>query len=103
LIEPKVEIDRHYFWSNKWLGRMQFEKRKYNLAKATKEDLAKAHAIELPPDTKNQRKLLRNAVLPEVGLNVFNYATGLHTAGAVSGKQLALRGKIKRLALKGDI
>lgn len=74
LIEPKVEIDRHYFWSNKWLGRMEYSDRKYNLAKATKEKLAAGHQIVLPEGTKDQRKLLRNAVLPEVGLYLFEVA-----------------------------
>lgn len=77
LIEPKVEIDRHYFWSNRWLGRMDYGKRDYNLAKATKEKLSKGHGIVLPPDTKDQRKLLRNAVLPEVGLYLFELANSL--------------------------
>lgn len=71
LIEPRAEIDRHYFWSNTWIGRQDFSKRSYSIARATKEMLANTHSIELPPNTKNQRKLLRNAVLPEVGLYVF--------------------------------
>lgn len=75
LIEPKAIIDRHYFWSNNWLGRMDFSKRSYSIDKATKEQLAAGHGIELPEGTKDQRKLLRNAVLPEVGLYVFKTAT----------------------------
>lgn len=75
LIEPKVEIDRHYFWSNQWLGRMEYAKRSYNLAKATKERLASTYDIELPVGTKDQRKLLRNAVPPNIGLFLFERAT----------------------------
>jgi DNA (cytosine-5)-methyltransferase 1 len=67
LIEPKVELDRHYFWSNKWLGRMDFSKRSYNVTRATNEQLATQHEIVLPVGTKNQRKLLRNAVQPDIG------------------------------------
>lgn len=74
LIQPSVEIDRHYFWSNTWLGRMEYSERNYNLARATKEKLAAGHNIELPVGTKDQRKLLRNAVLPEVGLYLFEMA-----------------------------
>lgn len=74
LIQPSVEIDRHYFWSNTWLGRMEYGERNYNLARATKEKLAAGHNIELPVGTKDQRKLLRNAVLPEVGLYLFEMA-----------------------------
>lgn len=71
LIEPKAEVDRHYFWSNNWLGRMEYKKRNYNLAKADKEKLSAGHNIVLPEGTKDQRKLLRNAVLPDVGLWMF--------------------------------
>lgn len=74
LIEPKAEVDRHYFWSNRWLGRMEYKERNFNLAKATKEKLASSHQLELPEGTKDQRKLLRNAVLPEVGLWMFELA-----------------------------
>lgn len=77
LIEPKVEVDRHYFWSNQWLGRMEYGDRDYNLAKATKEMLAQGHSITLPEGTKDQRKLLRNAVLPEVGLHLFELANSM--------------------------
>jgi DNA (cytosine-5)-methyltransferase 1 len=77
LIEPKVEIDRHYFWSNNWLGRMEYRERTYNLAKATKEKLAAGHQIVLPEGTKDQRKLLRNAVLPDVGLWLFEIANAI--------------------------
>ena len=75
LIEPKAEIDRHYFWSNTWIGRQDFSKRKYNIGKATVADLQKGHGIELPPHVKEKRKLLRNAVIPEIGLYLFNMAT----------------------------
>lgn len=68
LIEPKAEIDRHYFWSNRWLGRADYAKRQYNVTRATKETLAENIGIVLPVGTKNQRKLLRNVVLPKVGL-----------------------------------
>lgn len=79
LIEPKVEIDRHYFWSDVWLGRMEYTGRSYNLAKATREMLSSAQGIVLPEGTKDQRKLLRNAVLPEVGLYLFEMATLGHS------------------------
>lgn len=77
LIEPKAEIDRHYFWGNTWLGRMEYGDRNYNLAKATKEKLQQGHGIELPEGTKDQRKLLRNAVLPQVGLYLFEMANNV--------------------------
>lgn len=73
LIEPSVDIDRHLFWSNVDIPTLATE-RTYtgSVTDATKEALAEQHGIELPLGTKNQRKLLRNAVNPEVGLHIFN-------------------------------
>ncbi len=79
LIEPKLEIDRHYFWSNKWLGRADFSKRSYNLAHATKEILSNGHDIVLPEGTKDQRKLLRNAVKPIIGGYLLDHITNTQT------------------------
>lgn len=71
LITPTVTADRHHFWSN--FAIEPFVKtRTYNVIRATKEALAASHGITLPEGTKDQRKLLRNAVLPELGLHVFN-------------------------------
>lgn len=69
LIDFKTEIDRHLFWSDRWLGAMPDNKhgRTYNVTRAIKEELAAQHNIVLPEGTKNQRKLLRNAVQPEIG------------------------------------
>lgn len=73
LITPNAIIDRHYFWSSMYIAPMPIE-RKYNVNRATKETLAAQMGIQLPDGTKDQRKLLRNAVLPEVGLHVFECA-----------------------------
>lgn len=69
LIHPRMVLDRHYFWSNFPLPFKKFQ-RGYNLAKATKEDMSLHQGIVLPEGTKDQRKLLRNAVDPAVGLAV---------------------------------
>lgn len=79
LIEPKVIIDRHMFWSNKWIGRAEFGKDRYDVSRATKEQLAATHKIDLPIGTKNQRKLLRNAVMPEVGQYILNQISLNHS------------------------
>lgn len=71
LIEPTITLDRHYFWSNFPIPDFTSE-REYNVNRATKETLAEKHGIELPQGTKNQRKLLRNAVLPELGLHILS-------------------------------
>jgi DNA (cytosine-5)-methyltransferase 1 len=81
LIEPKIEIDRHLFWSNFGIHKFKVE-RNYNVNRATKEMLADHHGITLPEKTKDKRKLLRNAVTPSVGLHVFNCAVGVLNSNA---------------------
>lgn len=72
LIVPQL-IDRHYFWSNFYIPRT-LTGRAYNVTKTRKEVAAEHMDIQLPEGTKNQRKLLRNAVDPRLGLHVFNAA-----------------------------
>lgn len=73
LIVPTAELDRHYFWSGlpipEYQGQRSF---RGAVTDATKEVLSEYHGIELPAGTKDQRKLLRNAVHPKLGLHVFN-------------------------------
>lgn len=68
LIEPTVALDRHYFWSNFDIKDKEF-RRGYRgrVTDMTKETLAAEYNIALPKGTKYQRKLLRNAVRPEIG------------------------------------
>lgn len=73
LITPRTIIDRHYMWSNFYIPRIATG-RAYNVTNATKEEHSAHFGIELPAGTKNQRKLLRNAVDPKLGLHVFNAA-----------------------------
>lgn len=72
LIEPSAIVERHYVWSNRTIEDKTFA-RSYTgaVTDQSKEALALAYGIELPAGTKNQRKLLRNAVLPEMGLYLF--------------------------------
>lgn len=72
LIVPQV-IDRHYFWSNFYIPRTDTG-RTYNVTNATKEQHSEHFGIQLPEGTKNQRKLLRNAVDPKLGLHILNAA-----------------------------
>ena len=69
---PPMEIlDRHMLWGNFNIDGHKFEKNYTGrLINQTKETLAAAHGIKLPTGTKNQRKLLRNAVNPELGLHI---------------------------------
>lgn len=72
LIKPTVVLDRHYFWSNKPIGNTLFSRTfTGRITDQNKETLAEYHGIELPVGTKNQRKLLRNAVQPELGKHIF--------------------------------
>lgn len=78
LIEPTVTIDRHHFWANFDISELDI-KRVYGgaVTDQTKETLAAAYDIQLPAGTKNQRKLLRNAVNPHVGLHILTTVTDL--------------------------
>lgn len=70
LTEPAATIDRHHFWSNFNIPDLEIEKRNFSVTDAPKETLAASLGIELPEGTKDQRKLLRNAVRPQVGLHI---------------------------------
>lgn len=71
LVPPTRELARHYFWTNFHLSKF-FNERKVTLIKDGIGKLSEAYGIVLPSDSKEKRKLLRNAVLPELGLHVFN-------------------------------
>jgi DNA (cytosine-5)-methyltransferase 1 len=73
LITPRTTFDRHYFWSNFYIPRTTTG-RKYNVTLATKEAQSDHLDIQLPIGTKNQRKLLRNAVDPRLGLHILTAA-----------------------------
>ena len=86
LIEPTVVIDRHNFWANFDIEPKDFP-RNYGanavvghniggVTGQTKETLANAYGIQLPSTVKNQRKLLRNAVMPVVGDYVYKQLKG---------------------------
>jgi DNA (cytosine-5)-methyltransferase 1 len=77
LIRPTAELHRHYFWANFVIKRKYFDKgytgwHNHGVTNLTRQQLAAAYKIDLPPETKDARKLLCNAVLPELGLHVFN-------------------------------
>lgn len=77
LIEPTAIIERHYIWSNKSIGNLNISRGyKGRVVNQDKETLAAEYGFSLPKTTKNQRKMLRNAVDPRIGLHVFNNAQG---------------------------
>lgn len=71
---PANEVGRHLIWTNNPTRLIFTDGRGYRgrVTDQTKETLAKEYDITLPVGTTNQRKLLRNAVDPKLGLYVFN-------------------------------
>jgi len=76
LLEPVAVIDRHFIWSNKPISESKFS-RGYagRVTNQSKETLAAEYGITLPIGTKNQRKLLRNAVHPDFGRYILDEMT----------------------------
>ena len=72
LIKPSIELNRHYFWSNFNIHKMLFEN-KIDISRCTPQELSDYLGIGLP-NCKKARTVLRNCVLPKVGLHVFNCA-----------------------------
>lgn len=76
LTAPTVEIARHYFWSNKPIDEYEYEyEYPFRMLMSNIRDMQRIYGITLPLGTKNKRKLLRNAVIPEIGLHIFKEAT----------------------------
>lgn len=73
LIGPKVDIDRHLFWSNFYISPLT-KASNPDISRSHVSKLAEYHGIILPEGTKDQRKLLRNAVHPDLGLHIFSAA-----------------------------
>lgn len=70
LIRPTAELARHYFWCNFHLSPF-FTKVKFDFIRSDIAKMTEEYGINLPQETKEKRKLLRNAVIPELGLHVF--------------------------------
>jgi DNA (cytosine-5)-methyltransferase 1 len=69
LIEPTKELQRHLFWSNFDITDKEFKKDKIRTAQIP--DLQKLHGFDLGGmKIPNKRQVLRNCVLPELGLHI---------------------------------
>ena len=69
LIEPTVELQRHYFWSNFHIEPKDFEKDKIRSAQIP--DLEELHGVDLSSyKLANKRQVLRNCVHSNVGLHI---------------------------------
>jgi DNA (cytosine-5)-methyltransferase 1 len=73
LIKPKIELQRHYFWTNYEIGQAEFKGE--NLRTAQIPDLEALHGVDLSEyKLSNKRQVLRNCILPDLGLHVFRHA-----------------------------
>lgn len=73
LIEPSVELQRHYFWANFAIPEREFPNDKLRGAQIP--DLQELHEIDLSGyKIANKRQILRNCVLKEVGEWVLRHA-----------------------------
>lgn len=74
LIDPSFVIDRHFFWSNKFIMSIQIERNFTDIRDKPKE-MAKVYGIDINilKDFSNydRRKILRNCVKPEIGQYIF--------------------------------
>jgi len=70
LITPTRELQRHLFWGNLEISDMDFHKD--NIRTAQIPDLQRLHGFDLSGyKLSNKRQILRNCVLPELGLHIF--------------------------------
>lgn len=72
LISPTRECARHLFWSNFYISKY-FDDSDFTIIKDGIGAMQKYYGIDLTGiDTKDKRKMLRNCVIPRLGLHVFN-------------------------------
>lgn len=73
LIKPTTTLHRHLFWTNFDIPYTEFETSKLRTAQIP--DLEKLNKVDLSEfKLPNKRQVLRNCVLPELGLHVFRHA-----------------------------
>lgn len=73
LIKPTVELQRHYFWTNYEISQAKFKGE--NLRTAQIPDLEALHGVDLSEyKLSNKRQVLRNCILPDLGLHIFRHA-----------------------------
>ena len=69
LIKPTTILDRHLFWANFEISKVEFAKD--NIRKAQIPQLQKKYGFDLKEyKLKNKRQVLRNCVEPEIGLHI---------------------------------
>jgi len=73
LIKPTSKLQRHLFWANYHIGEKWFQKE--ILRDSQIPQLSAIHGVNLDSyKLSNKRQVLRNAILPELGLHVFEHS-----------------------------
>ena len=74
LIEPSFALNRHYFWSNKFIMAVQFE-HNFTEVRDKPKKMAELYGIDINIlkdfSSYDKRKILRNCVKPEIGKYIF--------------------------------
>jgi DNA (cytosine-5)-methyltransferase 1 len=76
LIRPTAKLHRHLFWCNFKIRSAEFEKLETCKKEMEREFLQEKLGFNLDGYSFDKRKVLRNCVLPELGLHIFDCAMG---------------------------
>lgn len=88
LIQPTIKINRHLFWSNFYIG--QFKTKSSDPTDGNIETWSKKHGFNISNYTFTVRrdKVLRNCVIPDIGLHILDCATNTKRAKNITQQQL---------------
>lgn len=78
LVRPSIELDRHLFWCNFNVRKIEVEKA-MSIAYQTGTNDRFGFNLKGVPIKHNKRQILRNLVNPEIGLHFLNAARGIIT------------------------
>jgi DNA (cytosine-5)-methyltransferase 1 len=87
LIKPNIEIDRHYFWCNFWVNKIEVKAEK-SIKDQTGTNGRFGFNLKGIDIKANKRQVLRNLVDPEIGLHLFNRAFEIIDSNKVTQKSL---------------
>ena len=73
LIKPNIKIDRHYFWCNFWVNKIEIKKEK-PIAFQTGTNGRYGFNLKGVEIKHDKRQILRNLVNPEIGVHFLNRA-----------------------------
>lgn len=87
LIKPNIEIDRHYFWCNFWVNKIEVKPEK-SIANQTGTNGRFGFNLKGIDIKADKRQVLRNLVNPEIGLHFFNRAFEISTQSKIKQQSL---------------